>query len=256
MRAVERTFRILLALGEAGGEGVRLRELARRVRLPEPTLLRFLESLVEVGAVEERGEGGYALGLLLRRLAQDAVPDLRAAAVPVMRALSERLHEDVHLATLDADSVLCLESVKSSHLLGVAIGTGSRVPIYASAMGKAILAFMGRQQRAELLRRVELKPLTPRTLHERGRLLAELAQTRRRGYALDNGELELGILCIAAPLFGPGGAVVGSISVTAPAERWSAAELERSAPVLLAGVAEVNRRLAGEGQSKVSLDRG
>ncbi|MBX5465284.1 MAG: helix-turn-helix domain-containing protein, partial [Clostridia bacterium] len=55
MRAVERTFRILLALGEAGGEGVRLRELARRVRLPEPTLLRFLESLVEVGAVEERG---------------------------------------------------------------------------------------------------------------------------------------------------------------------------------------------------------
>ena len=243
LRSVARAFEILDALAAAEPQGLRLHDLSLRLGFADPTLLRFLESFAELGVVRQ-GEGGrYHLTGRMRRYAAGGDQDLRRVAGPVMRRLSEEFGEDVHLATLDADSIVCIETLKSSHVLQVAFGTGLRAPVYASAMGKVLIAYMEPSQRRELMGRTVLAPLTPRTIVDPERLEEDLAATRLRGYALDDQELELGVNCLAVPIVDAGGHVVASLSLTAPAHRKNIEDLVACAPRIAEAAGEVTKVL-------------
>jgi len=238
LRGVRRTFKVLEVLSSAP-EGRRLHEMGRTLGLSDPTLLRFLESLQELGVVRQREDGRWLLTQGMRRFCPGGEEDLRSVALPVMRRLGERLGEDIHLSTLDADSVICIEALKSSHLLQVAFETGFRAPVHASAAGKAILAHLDPAERDRVIARIHLAPCTPRTITDARKLCSELDLCQRRGFALDDEELENGISCLAAPVF-DGLHVVAGLSVTVPTQRKRIQDLVALSSEVIGAAAEIS----------------
>ena len=246
MRAVERTLAILEILGSTD-QGVRLADLCRLSGLDGSTALRYLDTLVKLGyASTEAGDKlRYRAGYRLARLSGSSeVTILQRAARPIMEALRDACGEDVNLGTLDAGSALCLETQKSSHILGTNFASGLRIPAHASSLGKAILAFLPEAGRRAVLRNVKFVAYTPNTIMSLDRLEAELAEVRRRGWAVDREEFTPAVVCIGAPIFNADGRVVAALSITAPTQRISADELEaRYSALLLEACADVSRQM-------------
>ncbi len=255
MRAVERTIRILEILG-AADQGVRLADLCRLSGLDSSTALRYLNALVKMGyAVVDSGDkvryrGGYRMAQLC---GTSEFTILQRVARPAMEALRDACGEDVNLGTLDAGSALCLETQKSSHILGTNFASGLRVPAHVSSLGKAILAHLPEETRRAVLAHIVFKQYTPNTIMSLEALEAELAETRRRGYSVDHEEFTPAVVCIGAPIFNADGRVVGALSITAPTQRFSAERLEAEyARSLLDACAVVSGHLGFKGPASRS----
>jgi DNA-binding IclR family transcriptional regulator len=229
MRSVERTMSILEAVVEAES-GIRLIDICEKVQLDASTVLRFLNSLVRLGYVSfkpDDKEYGPGAKLCLLGVGTNM---LRRVSKAHMEALQSVTGEDVNLGVLDADHVICLETEKSSHILGVNFSAGLRMPAYASAMGKALLAFLQRNQRKQLLvgksGSDELEGYTSTTITSFADLEKSLELVRQRGYSTDDQEYTQGVVCIGAPIFDAQNRAIGAISVTALSQRVSLRELE------------------------------
>ncbi|MDI6894698.1 MAG: IclR family transcriptional regulator [Bacillota bacterium] len=234
MRAVERTIQILEVL--AGAEnGVRLADICRLTGLDGSTALRFLNTLERLGyAARDPAGRRYRLGPRVGRLGDGpALSVLQRVVRPHMEALQRACGEDVNLGTMDAGAALCLETQKSSHVLGVNISSGLRMPAHASSLGKAMLAFVPAGKRRAVLAGMQLERCTPNTITDPGNLERELELVRRRGYATDREEFSPGVVCVGAPVFNAQGQVVASLSITAPVQRVPLGELERRYAALL-----------------------
>jgi len=234
VRAVERTIQILEVLASSE-EGLRLADICRLTGLDGSTALRFLASLERLGyATRDPGGKLYRLGPRVGRLGDGpALAVLQRVARPHMEALQRACGEDVNLGTMDAGAALCLETQKSSHVLGVNISSGLRIPAHASSLGKAMLAFIPAHKRQALLSGMGLERCTANTITDPEELDRELEAVRRRGYATDREEFSPGVVCIGAPVFNAQGHVVAALSITAPAHRTSLAELEKRYSALL-----------------------
>ncbi len=228
MRAVERTLRILEILAEAR-DGARLTDICRVSGLDGSTALRYLYSLIDAGyaAIDPADKTRYRPGYRLARLGGAShLSLLQQVARPLMEALRTTCGEDVNLGTMDAGAALCLETQKSSHILGANFESGLRVPAQASSLGKAILAHLPQARRHAVLSSIKFERFTPNTIMSLKELEAELAEVRRRGYSVDREEFTLGVVCIGAPIFDAEGRVIAALSITAPVQRISLQELE------------------------------
>ncbi|NPV70346.1 MAG: IclR family transcriptional regulator [Firmicutes bacterium] len=245
MRSVERTIKILEILAGADN-GVRLTDICCHTGLDGSTALRFLNAMEKLGyAAREVGGNRYYLGLRACYLAGGpAFTVLQRVARVHMEALQRACGEDVNLATMDAGAAICLETQKSSHILGVNFSSGLRVPVHASSIGKAMLAFLPLQKREALLSGGDLERYTPNTITCRADLEHELEMVRRCGYATDREEFTSGVVCIGTPLFDVNGHVVAALSITAPVQRISLPDLEaRYADLLLCTGRAISRDL-------------
>lgn len=259
MRAVERTLRILEILGSSG-EGVRLADVCRASSLDGSTALRYLNTLVTMGyAATVTGDKlRYRAGYRLARLTGSSeLTILQQAARPAMESLCRAVGEDVNLGTLDAGSALCLETVKSSHILGANFASGLRIPPHASSLGKAILAFLPDGTRRAVLRQATLIPCTPATIVTAERLEEELAEVRQRGYAIDREEFAPAVVCIGAPVFNAEDRVVAAVSITATTQRVSADDLAaRCSGLLLETCATISAILGSKVPARPARHRG
>jgi IclR family transcriptional regulator, acetate operon repressor len=120
---------------------------------------------------------------------------------------------------------------------------GRRVPLHATGVGKALLAAMAPDAADALVARTGMSARTPATLTDPAALREELAAARRRGWVLDEGEQEVGVRCVAAPV--PGAPTPCAVSVSGPAERVSPAGAERAGPAVVAAAARLGLELAG-----------
>ena len=243
----DRVLAVLVAL--AGyPSGVGLDELARVVASPKPTVHRALASLVRAGLATKEGVGHYVLGDEFLRLAfahHEARPD-HVRVLPALRALADTLGETAHYAVLDGDEVVYRAKVDPpAGAVRLTSTIGGRNPAYRTGVGKLLLA--RRLPDDDAVRRWlhgrELVARTPHTIVDADALVAELARTRDRGYAVDDEENELGINCVAVPanLPVPAGSD-GAVSVSALAYRMSLPELERRVPEIVALVSDATAR--------------
>ncbi|MET1000881.1 MAG: IclR family transcriptional regulator, partial [Acidimicrobiia bacterium] len=176
-------------------------------------------SLVDAGILE-REDGQLELGLRLFELGQ-LVPrqrTLRDAALPFMEDLFEATHETVHLAVLDGIEILYVEKIMGHRRVRSPSRVAGRMPLYCTAVGKAILAFSP----PELLDRVieaGLRPRTPYTIVSANLLRESVAEVARTRVAFDREESLLGLGCAAAPVFGPHHELVGALSVSGSTSR-------------------------------------
>jgi IclR family acetate operon transcriptional repressor len=124
----------------------------------------------------------------------------------------------VHLVILDQADAITIERIEGKHPVSLQTNFGARRPAYCTASGKAILAYLAVDE-VERALPPEMPAFTPRTITTPELMHAELAEIRRRGYAIDDEERIEGLRCVAAPAFGPDGRVLGAISLAAPVQR-------------------------------------
>jgi DNA-binding IclR family transcriptional regulator len=196
-----------------------LGEAAELLGVHKSSALRLLQTLEAARFVRRTGAGTYVLGSGVIELSEMALGsmDLRQAAHPHLVDLQRRTGHTVHLAQLTGDEVVYIDKVDSPAFDSVKLPSriGRAVSIYASAVGKIVLAYRTPQERDHLLRKVEFVRFTPTTLATREALDEELERIRDEGWARDAGEHDSYALCVGVPVRDSRGEVVAALSLTA-----------------------------------------
>lgn len=205
-----------LVADHAGGPTVA--DLARQLDLTRPTLYRILASLEAEGLIRQMADRRYGLGSRLIGLAHRALAqqDIRALAHDPLLALRDETGETVHLAIRNLDEMVYIDKVESPELVRMASTVGTRVPFHTSSVGKAFLAALPEGEAADLVRRLELSPVTGRTVTDPDQLLGRVQAARGAGYSSDEEENETGIVCYGAAIRDSAGRPVASVSVSVP----------------------------------------
>ena len=240
MQSVDRALETLELLARHGESGVT--EVAERLGVHKSTASRLLSALEARRMVEQGGERGrYRLGggVLALAGALAGQMDLVRAARGVCEALAEQVGETVNLATADDGDVVNVDQARGTSAISTHNWAGERTPAHATSTGKVLLAF-GALPR--LSGRGRLPRFTAATITDRRALAAALEEVVERGFAVADGELEEGLLAVAAPVRDAGGAVVAAISASGPTYRLDARRAEVAA-ALVAAAEEVSQRL-------------
>lgn len=221
-------------------------ELAQEFEVHRSTMFREVQSLEEVGYLRKRKSGEYVLGLHLIALAHQASDSLDLAEIAHDRLV--KLHRTVgntiHLAALVDHNLVYVDKVEDTSGVRMYSRIGSAARPYCSGVGKAILAELPASDRDAVLRGVVWEKYTQKTLTTRVELDAELAKTSARGWAVDDGEFEDFVNCIAVPIFGPAG-VVGALSNTAIRAVADVNALKAQLPVLQSTARDISAELGG-----------
>jgi IclR family pca regulon transcriptional regulator len=223
-----------------------LSDVARLSGTTRATARRILLTLEELGHVHSDGRR-FALTprVLALGWAYLSALNLPATALPLMRRLAETTGESCSLATIDGDEVVYVARVPAQRIMTISLGVGSRLPAYATSMGRVLLASLPDEEMEALLAAHELEPLTSETVTDRSRLAEELATVRGQGWAIVDGELELGLRSAAAPVRDAGGRVVAALNTSVAAARVSREQIETELlPRLLATAGEISAALA------------
>lgn len=250
--AVERALSILETLAAVQEIGVT--ELAKKLGMGKSSVYRLLATLAGQGYVEknlqtERYRLTYKLFVVGSAAAERY--GLKDLAAPVMERLSAETGETVNLGVLEKDRVVNIHKVEGSQLLRIHLELGRGVPAHATALGKVLLAGLGREELDRWLTTSRLTRLTPNTLTERRVLRQVLRQVAKHEYAIDNDECSVGLRCVAAPIRDRRGVVVAGVSISGPSQRLPAERLHRAALKVRAAAVEISRRLGYASRSDV-----
>ncbi|WP_229924385.1 IclR family transcriptional regulator [Streptomyces sulfonofaciens] len=248
---VKSAARVLEVLELLGRDGARLSlaEMASAMSVPKSSLHAILRTMQARRWVDLDSAGTrYSLGLkaLLTGTAYLEGDDVASLAGPVLDTLAEETGEAVHLGRLDGTDVVYLAKRESRHALRMYSAVGRRLPAHATALGKAVLS---QYDAAEVQRRLNwpLERLTPDTVTGPDDLLAQLAEARLRGWALDDGENAVDIRCVAVPLGAtPSGG--DALSCSAPRSRMDDARLEEVASAVTGAAHSLRTLLKRLGQ--------
>jgi DNA-binding IclR family transcriptional regulator len=228
IRAVDRALRLLTVLSD--GKPRNLTQLSEAIGLSNSTTFRILATLVGGNYVErDNHSGNYSLGLACLELAQayQVGSDIRQVALPELERLRDDTKETVHLAVLDKMEVVYVEKLSGLHAVQVMSSrVGGRLPAYCTGLGKVLLAHADPRLVRIHFEQTGLHPYTQATIRHIDTLMDHLEEVRRQGYALDRGEHETEVRCVAAPVFDTTNKVVAAISVAGPAGRMEPLEAQ------------------------------
>ena len=244
LSSVANSLRLIKAFSEDHYE-IGISDLAKRLGLAKSTVHRLASTLLDQGMLEQNaGDGKYRLGLALFELGTlvRRKMDFTMEARPFLRGLLEKAGETVHLAILDHDSVLYVISLESKQALRMGSKVGTRAPVHATAVGKALLAFQPEEEIARFMAR-GLAPSAPATIVEPKTLQREISGVRARNYAVDDEESEVGLRSIAAPIRNDAGNVIAAISIAGPVHRMTRKMLLGWSRELVEAAEAVSQRL-------------
>jgi IclR family pca regulon transcriptional regulator len=211
-----------------------LSEVARLANVTRATARRILLTLEKLGHVHSDGRlfslTPRVLSLGWAYLASLNLPEL---AQPLMEDLVAQTKESCSMATLDLPDVVYVARVPTRRIMTVALGIGTRLPAHATSMGRVLLAGLDDDELDAFLERATLERFTERTITDAAALREAVQQTRERGWALVDQELEVGLRSLAAPVT-RSHRTVAAVNVSAAAQRVSLEEFrERFLPALL-----------------------
>lgn len=233
---MERVIDLLEAMGDTDGE-ITLSELAAVTGLPMPTVHRLLRTLSGRGHVRQLPSRRWALGPRLIRLGESAGRQLGAAARPYLEQLALTLGETVSLAMIDRDMAVYAAQASSPHSMRMFTEVGRRVYCHCTGVGKMVLSQLPDRTVREIVARVGMPAMTEATTTEVSALLQELDLIRERGFAVDDGEQEVGVRCFAVAV--PDAPTPTSLSVSGPALRATHEFGDRAVPLLHEAAARV-----------------
>ncbi len=229
VQSLERAFLLLEIMADTGGEAS-LSQLADSSGLPLPTIHRIIRTLVDNGYVRQLPSRRYALGPRLIGLGDKASQMLGTWARPHLAQLVEELGETANLAMLDGDKVVYVAQVPSPHSMRMFTEVGRRVLPHSAGVGKALLSQLGEEEALATVRRTGMPAATDRTITDPDEFMAELERIRSNGFAIDDGEQEIGVRCVAVPLVGAPSAM--AVSISGPEARVSWDFVDRAAPIV------------------------
>lgn len=226
-------------------KGVTLTELCSKTQLPKGTVSRMLSALLVHGYVMQNIENKhYCLTMRLFEIGCRVVggANILSIARPYLENLSTVTQDTVHLVSRDNDEVVYLykEDVTSS-IVRMSSCVGSRNPMYCTGVGKSILAYIPEEEVAAIWNRTEIIQHTPNTITTLDRLLDELAEVRRSGFAIDDVEHEIGVRCIAAPILDFHNVPIAAISISAHSDSLTDQKIREYSPLLIETAKNISR---------------
>ena len=253
VQSLDRAFLLLELMADAGGE-VAISRLAADSGLAVSTIHRLVRTLVARGYVRQLPSRRYVLGPRLIHLGERSSRVLATWAEPHLSRLVDTIGETANMAMLDGDRVVYAAQVPSRHSMRMFTEVGRRVHLHCTGVGKVLLAQMPPETARRLIVQAGMPARTDRTVTDPDELIAQLPAIAEQGYALDDGEQEAGVRCVAVPV--PGGAAAGAISVSGPAGRLGLDAVPRVVPVLQAAAAALASELREDGAPALSVPSG
>jgi DNA-binding IclR family transcriptional regulator len=224
LQGLDRVVAILDLLG-ASDDSLSLAEICHRMELRKSTAHRALMALERTGLIERAPGSRYRLGLKLYDMGNRAVEqiDLRARVHPYLRRLALRVGEIVHLGVLHKTRVVYIDKIEPiNRRVCISSRTGTSNPVYSTSLGKAMLAFLPPAEAAQIIDEIRFTTFTSKTLSSREELSTALDRVRRRGYAIDDEEMEIGTRCVGAPILDANQRAIAAVSVSGAATRLAA----------------------------------
>jgi IclR family acetate operon transcriptional repressor len=247
VQSVDRALDLLELLADGGGM-LGLSDLAVSSGLPVATVHRLLRALARRGYVRQEQSRVYALGPGLIHLGEVASQLLGPWLQPCLGRLTRIVGETSILAMLDGDEIVYVAEAPGTQRTRALTERGRRASAHSTAVGKALLAQLPVQQTQALLERTGMPSYTPRTVTDPGTLLAQLELIRGLGYAVDEGEQEVGVRCFAVAI--PRIPIGLALSVAGPESHITDDAAASIVPVLSDVAAEISAAFTAKGATE------
>lgn len=247
VQSLSRALKLLNALSYYT-QGLSLSEVASEVGLPNSTAHRLLTTLQNERYVRFDNERSvWMIGVQAFRVGSTFVRsrDLVSIARPYMRRLMDQSGETVNLGIFDRSEIVYLAQVETQKMMRAIAGPGGRAPLHCSGIGKALLAFMGDEDRDRILSSLQWQRETANTLTSAEAIKAELPDIEQGNYAVDDEENAVGLRCVASVIFNEHGEPMAGLSISGPTARLTDVRLP-ALGAMVAGIAdEITAELGG-----------
>jgi DNA-binding IclR family transcriptional regulator len=255
-RSVKSAERVLILLETIGmtAEGTTFSQLNTELNIPKSSLHALLEVLTSRDYVEFDPESRrYTLGIRVWEtgFAYHRHHGILKQAQEVLEKIVDRVNETVQFAKLVGSENVYLAKVDSTHALRLQSDVGTRLSAHATGIGKALLAQLDEDEVRRRFPGPDLRVYTRNTIPTLAGLLDELAEIRRRGFAIDNEEYTAGVFCMAVPVFDNAGKATTALSITVPLLRAARDELAEMLAAIAGGSLQITARVGGKAADPV-----
>lgn len=245
VKSVDRALTIIQLVSKRK-EGLGVTELAALLEINKSSVFKLLSTLVHHGFIEQDTETKrYRLGykyLELSSILLESI-DLRSQASPFLKELEQLTNEVIHLVVYDQGEAVYIEKLEGNETLRTHSQIGRRAPIHCTSVGKAILAHLSEGEVHSILDKHGLPKHTDHTITDKEKFLEELKKVNREGYAVEIEENEVGISCIAVPIFDHRGRITAAVSISGPTLRMTNERLTELREVITKVGQKISTRL-------------
>ena len=221
VRSVGRALKIMEYIAKNENQ-VSLTEMSIDLDMSKSTVHGLLYTLMQCGYVKQESEKGkYSLDLklfVLGQIVRDSL-DIKEISSKYTKELLDRFGETVQLGIFSGGDVIYLDKLQGHHTIGTLSKIGARLPSYCTGLGKVLLSSLSQDEIKKLIKEEDMKPFTKNTLTSYEALFSELKSVQERGYAVDWEEIEIGLRCVAGPIYDSSGKVVAAVSISGPTAR-------------------------------------
>ena len=231
VQSLARAFSIMEEIAR-NRDGIGLAELSKRVGLHNSTTFHLVKTMVSLGYVRQMKDSKrYRIGRPLFALAASALDEVEmvSLATPILEELSRETGESAHFSVRLGDAVVVLARTGGKGAFQLTDRAGAIRPAHCTALGKVMLAALASEQLEQFLARADLRAHTPKSITSAEVLRREIAEVRRSGVAVDDGEFDPEVRCAALPVRDFSGQVVGAIGISGPVWRLSIEALQKCA---------------------------
>lgn len=247
VRSLTRGLLLLQRLAETS-VGLGLTEIAGSLGLPPSTAHRLLNSMRQLDFVDfHETTGLWSVGVNAFRVGNAYLKtrDFVVQARPHMKQLVAKTGETCNLAILEGESHVYVAQVECSEVMRLVVQLGSRGPVHAAAVGKALLSSIPKEEAMAIVQKTGLPILTKNTLKTPTAFARELALIRTRGYAIDDEEQAIGLRCVAGNIYDENGDAVGAVSVSGPTVRITNDRIPEISAAVMDIVNQISREIGG-----------
>jgi DNA-binding IclR family transcriptional regulator len=250
VQAVSNALKILEILSNTPKYGVS--ELARILGCQKGSVFRLLSTLKNEGYITQDEENEkYSLTLKLFKIGSNTVNnlDLNTVAFPIITRLSKLTSETIHRCIIENNQLIYLQKIESTHALKVTMMSrvGQSTPLYCTGVGKVLLAYQNIDTIQKYIQSTQFEKFTEHTVVDPQELTIELEKVRSYGIAYDNEEHELGVRCVAAPIFDQEGTILAALSISGPTVRMIDEKLKLMRELVKNATFEISTKLGYSG---------
>ncbi len=245
-QSVDKVLNILAHFMEAGRSELSITEMSQNLKMPKSTVCRLVKTLQDKGYLAQNPHNGkYLLGLKLFELGSQVphIKKLRDTSFFHMEQLRQATESTIHIAVLDNNEALYIVKVQAKATTELISTIGKRAPVYCTAVGKVLLAYLPPQALDHILKNITFKRYTPKTICSSTLLQKELSKVREQGYSVDNYEYQNLCLCVGAPIRQNDGQVVAALSISQVTTEINTEKINNFSRLAKMSAANISREL-------------
>jgi IclR family pca regulon transcriptional regulator len=245
VQSLEKGLKVISSF-DAENAQMTLTEVAKKVDLTRANARRILLTLQYLGFVQCVDGKQFSLSPKVLTLGYSYLSALpyQELAKPYLQALAEKVHESCSMSVLDGYDIVYVARVQTNRIMTISLGIGTRLPVYATSMGRVLLSSLSDQEIQDFIHGLEIQKLTEYTITDKEKLIERIKLVRERGWALADQELEIGVRSIACPVKDKNGKTIAALNISGHASRVSKDEiLDTYLPHLKSTVAQIESAL-------------